>query len=151
MLARTVAPPPRPHTPSTRACKVDACEHMTREGKPFCPEHVDAHPYVQNLLSSLADRQAEEERVRTAGANEVNIDGITARELVLHLSLHGARTVERIARELQLDTQIVRGYVAALHERDLITQSTTNRGSLVVKLRDPERCLSQITTFQSVA
>lgn len=151
MLARTVAPPPRPHTPSTRGCKVDNCEQMTREGKPFCPEHVDEHPYVQNLLSSLADRQAEEERVRSAGAPEVDIDGITARELVLHLSLHGARTVERIARELQLDAEIVRGYVAALHERDLITQSTTNRGSLVVKLRDPQRCLEQITAFQSVA
>ena len=53
------------------------------------------------------------------------------------------------AAETPTDTQPIT--VAALHERDLITQSTTNRGSLVVKLRAPKRCLEQITQFQSVA
>jgi hypothetical protein len=151
MLARTVAPPPRPHTPSTRGCRHGDCEAMTREGKPYCPDHVDVHPYVRNLLDALAGRRAEEERVRSAGADAVDMDGITAREVVLHLSLHGARTIERISRELQIDGEIVTGYVAALDERDLIVTSATNRGSTVVKLRDPERALGQICSFQSVA
>ncbi|MGE0708557.1 MAG: hypothetical protein AB7N76_22985 [Planctomycetota bacterium] len=124
---------------------------MTREGKPYCPEHVDDHPYVRDLLAALAARQAEEERVRTRGSVEVDLDGITAREVVLHLSLHGARTIERISRELQIDSDVVAGYVDALNERDLIDMSHTNRGSTVVKLRDPERALLQICSFESVA
>lgn len=151
MLARTVAPPARPHTPSTRACREEGCEAATREGKPYCPDHVDVHPYVRDLLAALDARQAEEERVRVSGASEVDLDGITAREIVLHLSLHGARTIERISRELQIDSDVVAGYVEALNERDLILQSTTNRGSTVVKLQDPERALLQICSFQSVA
>lgn len=151
MLARTVAPPARPHTPSTRQCRHETCEQVTREGKPYCPEHVDAHPYVRNLLAALDARHAEEERVRRGGSMEVDMDGITAREVVLHLSLHGARTVERISRELQIDADIVRGYVEALDERDMIMQSTTNRGSTVVKLRDPEGALERICNLQSVA
>lgn len=151
MLSRTVAPPARPHLPSTRFCQHSTCEEMTREGKPYCPEHVDDHPYVRDLLAALAARQAEEERVRTRGSVEVDLDGITAREVVLHLSLHGARTIERISRELQIDSDVVAGYVDALNERDLIDMSHTNRGSTVVKLRDPERALLQICSFESVA
>lgn len=121
-------------TGTTRLCRSTGCDQTTREGKPFCPDHVEHHPYVQEILGTLAEREAEEERVRTAGAPAVDPSGLTARELVLHLSLHGARTVERLARELQLDPTIVDGYVSALVDRGFIALGRTNRGSTVVQL-----------------
>jgi len=119
---------------TTRFCRSSGCVQTTREGKPFCPDHVEHHPYVQEILGTLAEREAEEERVRTTGAPAVDPTGLTARELVLHLSLHGARTLERLARELQLDPAVVDGYVDALVERGLIALGRTNRGSTVVRL-----------------
>lgn len=119
---------------TTRLCRSPNCVQTTREGKPFCPDHVEHHPYVQEILGTLAEREAEEERVRTGGAPAVDPRGLTARELVLHLSLHGARTIERLSRELQLDTAIVEGYVNALVERGSIALGRTNRGSTVVQL-----------------
>ncbi len=124
----------RPTTAATRFCKELGCEQTTREGKPYCPDHVENHPYVQEILDTLAAREAEERQVRSQGARAVDPRGLTAKELVLHLSLHGARTLERLSRELQLDPRIVDGYVSALVERGVVTLGRTNRGSTVVRL-----------------
>ena len=67
--------------------------------------------------------------------------GLTARELVLHLSLHGARTVERLSRELQLDPKVLDGYVSALVSKGAVTLGRTNRGSTVVRLSDETQLL----------
>lgn len=121
-------------TSHTRFCDVPECTQTTREGKPYCPDHVENHPYVQNLLQNLAEREDEEEKVRQRGAKAVNPDGLTIKEIVLHLSLHGARTVERLAREMNLDSKVLDGYIASLKRRGVISFSRTNRGSTVVKL-----------------
>lgn len=123
---------------TTRTCDVRGCVQTTREGKPYCPDHVEQHPYVQNILSILAEREAEEEKVRQRGARAVDPQGLTARELVLHLSLHGARTVERLSRELQLDSKVLDGYVGALVRRGVVALGRTNRGSTVVRLAGQE-------------
>lgn len=119
---------------TTRFCDVLGCTQTTREGKPFCPDHVELHPYVQSILDTLREREEEEEKVRQRGARAVDPHGLTARELVLHLSLHGARTLERLSRELQLDTRVLDGYVGALARRGVIGLGRTNRGSTVVSL-----------------
>lgn len=124
----------RSSTSTTRFCDHLGCVQTTREGKPYCPDHVEQHPYVQAILSTLAEREAEEEKVRVRGSKAVNPIGLTARELVLHLSLHGARTVERLSRELQLDAKVLEGYVAALVRQGIVALGRTNRGSTVVRL-----------------
>ncbi len=119
---------------TTRFCDISGCTQTTREWKPFCPDHVERHPYVQSILSTLAEREDEEEKVRQRGPKAVNPTGLTAKELVLHLSLHGARTVERLSRELQLDSKVLDGYVGALVRRGVVALGRTNRGSTVVRL-----------------
>jgi len=136
MIARTIE-----HTmlrssssSTTRFCDARGCTQTTREGKPFCPDHVELHPYVQTIIGTLREREAEEEKVRQRGARAVDPGGLTAKELVLHLSLHGARTIERLSRELQLDTKVLDGYVGALVRRGVVALGRTNRGSTVVRL-----------------
>lgn len=115
------------------------CTQTTREGKPFCPDHVEKNAYVQNVLNTLAEREEEEEKVRRRGSRAVNPEGITAREIVLHLSLHGARTLERLSREMNMDARVLDGYVGAMVRRGVISLGRTNRGSTVVKLTKVRR------------
>ena len=134
MRPRTMELPTKNYQHSTRSCRVSGCESTTREGKPFCPDHVENHDYVQNILSILREREAEEERVRLTGPGAVNPSGLTSQELVLHLSLHGSRTVERLSREFQLAAPVMHNYVDALKERGLVVLGRTTRGSTVVRL-----------------
>ena len=127
----------RPSGPSdsrTRFCAAAGCILTTREGKPYCPDHVDRHPYVQNLLSALAEREDEESKVKQRGARAVNPEGLAVKELILHLSLHGARTEERLCRELQMEPKVLDGYINSLKRRGIIAFGRTNRGSTVIRL-----------------
>ena len=100
-----------------------------------------------NRISQLAwifflkvwdEREKELDKVRARGARAVNVKGLTAKELVLHLTLHGARTIERLARELQLEGEVLQGYVRALVKQGTLDLGRTNRGSTVVKLSGQE-------------
>ena len=121
-------------TLANRSCKITGCQNSTREGKPFCPDHVERHDYVQGILEILARREAEEDRVRRKGASAVDPQGLTAQELILHLSQHGSRTVERLSREFQLESEVMRDYIDALLERGLVQIGRTARGSPIVRL-----------------
>jgi hypothetical protein len=134
MFPKTIDRTPERPSTTSRGCQHAVCEQTTREGKPYCPDHVESHPYVRDILDTLAARHAEEDAVRTVGAEAVNLSGLTARELLLHLSLHGARTVERLSRELQLDSQVLKGYVSALVGDGRVELGRTHRGSTIVKL-----------------
>ena len=136
MRTKAIAPPPSTHNATTRSCEQPSCFKSTREGKPFCPDHVEQHSYVKNILGILAEREAEEERVRKSGPEAVDIEGLTATELVLHLSLHGSRTVERLSREFQLESRVMQNYVQALEIQGKVVLGRTTRGSTVVRLAD---------------
>ncbi len=117
-----------------RTCRVDPCAQSAREGKPFWPHHLAQHSYVQEILKILEERKAEEDRVRAEGPEAVNLSGLTARELMVHLSQHGSRTVERLSREFQLEAPVMHDYVSALHGQGLVIVGRTTRGSTVVRL-----------------
>ena len=134
MKPRTIEPIFTNPSAGTRACERSGCSKTTREGKPFCPDHVEQHPYVQTILGGLAEREAETQRVRTKGPSAVDPAGLTAQELVLHLSLHGSRTVERLSREFQLESQVINDYVHALRDEGKVVLGRTTRGSTVVRL-----------------
>ena len=136
MRARTVNPVYTSTSSTTRACEREGCMQTTREGKPFCPDHVEHHTYVRSILKVLEEREAEREAVRRHGPKAVDLAGLTAQELVLHLSLHGSRTVERLSREFQLDSEVIKGYVNALQIKGTVILGRTTRGSTVVGLAD---------------
>ena len=118
----------------TRHCEMEGCGAATREGKPFCSEHVERHPYVQQVLAQLERRETEESRVFEQGARAVDPSGITAQEILQFIRVHGPRTVPRLARELNLEVKTVTGYVRALERRKVVSTDTTRRGALIVRL-----------------
>jgi hypothetical protein len=113
-------------------CERPDCGKATREGKPYCSDHVDDHPYVRGLIEALAAREAEEARVRKRGARAVDLDGVTAREILGYVAIHGGRTVQRLARELNLDIQTIKGYARALERGKRVHLTSTRRGAIIV-------------------
>ena len=72
--------------------------------------------------------------MRKKGPSAVDPAGLTASELMLHLSLHGSRTVERLSREFQLESDVIHNYVSALKSEGKVVLGRTTRGSTVVRL-----------------
>lgn len=127
----------QPRRLSPRHCEAPGCNQATREGKAYCSDHVEMHPYVQDLIMRLEEREAEDERVNRRGPRAVNLQGITTQEILQHLAFHGPRTEERLCRELNLEVKTLQGYVQAMRRKKLVTLGHTKRGSTVVKLAKP--------------
>ena len=117
-----------------RRCERGGCSERTRDGKPFCPDHVDEHPYVKIVLAQLAERETQDELVAAKGQGAADLDGVTCQEILLNLRLHGGRTMERLVREINLDPKVLDGYVQALSRAGVVKLGKTERGSTIVGL-----------------
>lgn len=120
----------------TKICEAPGCGKATREKKPFCSNHVEMHPYVQKLLKEMARQAAEHEQLRETSVRHVPVDSLTVREIINHIELHGSRTIERLARELNLKVEIVEHYINTLVSRGVLKRGRTRRGNTIVSLVD---------------
>lgn len=118
------------------ACGFTGCSHGTREGKPFCPEHVELNEHAKKVLAHISARELEDAKVVDAKTKikDYNVRGITARSIVQHLAEHGTRTKERLCRELGLERPVLDAYSEALIKRGLIHLGKTGRGSETLAL-----------------
>jgi len=122
---------------NTRTCSDGECMNATREGKPYCPDHVGQNPYSSKVLEYIVRRAAEDEQIRLelTEPEDINVQGITAQEILQNIAEHGPRTKERLCRELSIEAKVMEGYIKALADRGLVAKGTTSRGSVVVSLR----------------
>jgi len=129
-----------------RYCKVDSCTEATNGSKDFCTDHLEYHPYVRKLLESLGLRYEEDEEVRREGSGSVNMNGITIKEILLHLTLSGPRTEERLAREVQVDQVIIHSCLVRLSKEGIIKFGHNARNNISVQLVDfdPSRMIMEI-------
>lgn len=116
-----------------RHCEHPGCIMTTREGKPFCSDHVDHNPYAKLVLGELDRREDDDERAKKKRRG-VNVGSVTAVELLQNVADHGPRTKERLCRELNIAMPVLDGYVDALRKEGKITLGRTSRGSEVVSL-----------------
>ena len=112
-------------------CEANGCNETTRNGKPYCTEHVELLPYVSRLIDQLDERDAELNRVLRRGPQHVDPQGITAQEIILQLKLYGGRTVARLSRDLMLDEQVVESYGRALARLGAVSIGRHRRGLLL--------------------
>lgn len=120
-------------------CDHPGCSTSTRERKPYCTEHVREHPYVTDLLARLSAIERELAAVERRGTRAVDIDGVLATEVLRELSLHGDRTIRRLARDLALPTKVLDAYVRALAKAGRVTTGHTNRNREMVQLSESDR------------
>lgn len=55
---RPLLPSPGSHK-GTRDCEAVECSKSTREGKPYCSNHIESAPYIVKILAKLEARRAE--------------------------------------------------------------------------------------------
>jgi len=122
---------------NTRTCSENDCAKATREGKPYCPDHVELNPHSRIVVAEIARRQEEDEQIRLGKTEvvDVNLAGITAKEILQNLDDHGPRTTQRLCRELSIEPTVINGYIEALGKRGLISIGKTSRGSVMVSLQ----------------
>ncbi len=132
MLLRTLTreEPDRRRPP--RRCSEPTCNQATREGKPFCSDHVELHPYVQRLLAELREREEADERVRRRGPRAVDPLSLTSQEILTFIHVHGPKTVKRLARELNADLETLKLYAQGLRRHGLVKLTATRRKSTLV-------------------
>jgi len=125
------------YTSGARTCGDLGCTKATREGKPYCPDHVGKNSHANRVLQDIAKRTAEDQAV-AAGITPVagyNIRGITARAILQQLDEFGVRTKARLCRELTLERGVLDGYVKALLKRGLVVEGVNKRGVETLRLR----------------
>lgn len=120
----------------TRKCA--ACEETTREGKEYCTQHVENHSYIQDLMSRMKDREHEDHEVMMKGSSAVNLDGITVQEIMIHLRQTGTKTMEGLAKALQLEKFILQKYIFALRDLKKVEIISTARECMAVRLLSDE-------------
>ena len=131
-------------------CKLAGKSTATREGKHLCSEHVDQSPYVKALMQRILDKDGEIEKVEKQGKKAVEPNSFTLREMLAELSTKGARTVERLVRELNISQAAVEGYAAYLKKTGQIKTRYTKRGSKVIELiKQPEEIPTKCIEAQS--
>jgi len=122
----------RNSAPHTRYCHNTSCGKFTWEGKDYCTEHVDEHPYVQKLLAQIKAKSDETKKVAKLGKIAVKPDSETLKEIRVFLRFNGPRTIRRLSRETRLGFDIVSGYVNYLKDQNEVILGTTPRGDSVV-------------------
>ncbi|MEZ6187046.1 MAG: hypothetical protein R3F62_18805 [Planctomycetota bacterium] len=137
-MPRSIPPPPKGgrRIPAP-LCERPGCTETTRERKPYCTEHVTDHGYVQELLDQLDAIEREVKDVRKSGSRAVSLDGPTSLDLLGFLRENGARSVPRLARDLNLPVEVVKHYVTALARAGKIQTRRDARGTLRAELSEP--------------
>lgn len=132
MILRTMVRNPIRTPNHTKFCEI--CEGATREGKPYCPEHVEHNKYVRNILQVLKDQDEEHAKALTRGVRAITNNSLTVKEMVKVISIRGTTTVNRVAREMNLDLKIVEIYARYLVNRRITRSGSTTRGAKTLTL-----------------
>lgn len=126
-------------------CEEPGCGRSTRASKPFCTQHVDQHPYARALVEQLEEQDAEIEKVRREGSRVVDPKGLTCREVLQWLRVHGPRTLPRLAREIQVDTSVLGHYVVALASSGMVCLvKSVRRGPIVQVPTKNEKLIDEL-------
>ena len=115
-------------------CEAEDCVQATREGKPFCSDHVERLSYVEQVQARIAAREHELAAVKKRGGRAVDLEGIIARDVLCSLWINGERSVARLSRELNVDFEVLKHYVARLKKAKQLTQTSPRRGAGKVTL-----------------
>lgn len=103
--------------PVYRVCQAAGCAEVTKEEKPYCVEHLDELPYVQEVKARIAARYAEASEALRTGRFELKAPRV--REVVSHLTKK-AIPLRRLRIELDMPRAVAGFYVEGLLRHGMI-------------------------------
>lgn len=125
-----------------RRCIADHCVFATREGKPYCPDHVEEHWYVQGILKKIANMNRAEERIAEFGIRVVDPRGALAGEILDRLGAEphwGYASVARLIREVRRQPAVVHKILYVLAKHGRVRLDRNNRGGRTVEIVEINR------------
>ncbi len=121
----------------TRTCEVRECAKTTREGKPYCPDHVERHLYVQWILEQISGMDHAAQEIKEHGTRAVDPDGPLVGEILDRLTNEphlGFASVARLTKEVRRDAAVVRKVLYVASKRGLVILGKNKRGNSTVEL-----------------
>jgi len=91
-------------------------------------------PYVQKLNQEIVDQEAEWDRARHRAYPVLDVGGVTAQEILMHVKLYGPRSVLRLCKDLNLERAVVEPYIKALQRKGHVRVSLNKRYVPIVHL-----------------
>lgn len=128
-IFRSVLPEGGQHK-GTSPCNASGCMRSTREGKPFCSDHIENAPYVRQILGILTAR-AEEERVLELKRGRIPKTGFFYRECLLLLRSKDF-TTKGLARRLDLSHHAAERLIKLIARDGLARKGETSRGDVTI-------------------
>ncbi len=114
---------------TSRSCEAEGCLRVTREGKPYCLDHVLLNGYVSRMMGEMFELN----RSRNSGKDPT---GILANEVLVVLEDRGgAASVERISKTMNAPDTVIRKVLSGLSKKGKVTLAVTNRGKTIAKRR----------------
>jgi len=114
------------------------CGKTTREGKSYCSDHVEEGSYIQGLMDRISGKDYEEDLAETSYARFRDHVGdeytTTMDEIKLCLTLHGPRSIARIAKDIGINKDAAKSYIALLSHRGDVSITINTRGASIVRL-----------------
>jgi predicted transcriptional regulator len=95
-------------------CEVVGCSGETNDRKPYCLEHLGRLTYIHELHQMMQERDQEVEALRRNPKRRIRSDSLVVREILVFLS-KGTISLQKLAREINLQVGVLRTYVQRLH------------------------------------
>ena len=127
---RTVLPEPSNGRTGASYCKLEECNESTREGKPYCSDHIGHSPYVKALLREIEIR--EDEASRLCRGEDIGCEARLVKETVTLLQ-NGSYTSARLARMIDIEPEAAISLIKLLDRNGLARMGKTERGSMTVR------------------
>lgn len=118
-----------------RFCEA-GCSQPTREGKPFCIDHIERQDYVQRLVERMKEKNLEEESVKTKGMGAVSPNSETVQEILRDLKVNGIVTIPKLAARIGVEQKALRGYIDYLVQSNLVCELKSSKNEPVLRLQD---------------
>jgi hypothetical protein len=123
-----------------RRCELAGCSLTVREGKPFCPDHVEENPYPGAIMATLA-RRVKELELAEQDELELHLEGHHSQliaEAIHWLTIDEVTskviTVCRLARDMRLTTPQAKGIANCLVREGLGFKGRSGRGTETIAL-----------------
>lgn len=130
LMLRPVRPEGSTSRPGAAKCQLDACGQSTREGKPYCSQHIENGTYVQGILKELELRETEADLLDRG--KSIDDDGHLVRESLLLLE-QGGYTAARLARLLDITHAAAETLIRFMAKKKLAKMGRTERGATTIE------------------
>ena len=120
----------------TRNCSSTGCSKSTREGKPFCSNHIAQSPYIM-LIQSKLDGRAAEEVMLEKGRRLIPQNGFFVKEALLLLRTKDF-TAKSFSRRLDISHKATERLIDLLVRWGQVKRTQTARGGSTVSGLAPQ-------------